>query len=87
LVASSAQATQPDDRKGVRLCLAPLLGADHPKVAHRVDSRAIYDTGRLADAAEGVTAFLEKRPARWTLTPGRDLPDWFPFAPESPNAQ
>ena len=67
-----------------RQLLWQMLGADHPMVAHRVDSRAIYDTGRLADAAEGVSSFLEKRPAEWTLTPGHDLPDWFPFSPEPP---
>lgn len=32
-------------------------------------------------------SFLDSRPAQWTLTPGHDLPDWFPFAPEPPNAQ
>ena len=69
-----------------RQLLWQMLGADHPMAAHRVDSRAIYDTGRLADAAEGVTAFLEKRPARWTLTPSNDLPDWFPWRPEPPYA-
>jgi enoyl-CoA hydratase/carnithine racemase len=56
-----------------------MLGAAHPMEAHRVDSRAIAQTGRLADAAEGVTAFLEKRPARWSLAPSRDLPDWYPW--------
>lgn len=35
--------------------------ADHPLVAHRIDARAIYGTGRMADAAQGVAAFLEKR--------------------------
>ena len=39
-----------------------MLGVDHPMEAHRIDSRAIYDTGRMADSAEGVAAFLEKRP-------------------------
>jgi hypothetical protein len=54
--------------------------------AHRIDSRAIYDTGRMADAAEGVAAFLEKRPARWSLAPSTDLPDWFPWRAEPPYA-
>jgi hypothetical protein len=55
--------------------------------AHQIDSRAIYDTGRLADAAEGIAAFLEKRPASWTLRPSEDLPDWFPWRPEPPYAE
>jgi enoyl-CoA hydratase/carnithine racemase len=63
-----------------------MLGADHPMEAHRIDSRAIYETGRMADAAEGVAAFLEKRPARWTLAPSKDLPGWFPWRPEPPYA-
>jgi enoyl-CoA hydratase/carnithine racemase len=69
-----------------RQLLWQMLGADHPMEAHRVDSRAIYDTGRMADAAEGVTAFLERRRARWSLTPSHDLPDWFPWRPEPPYA-
>ncbi|MDH3296312.1 MAG: crotonase/enoyl-CoA hydratase family protein [Acidimicrobiia bacterium] len=54
------------------------LTFDHPMEAHRVDSRAIQALGRLADAKEGVTSFLEKRPAEWSLRPSRDLPDIFP---------
>jgi enoyl-CoA hydratase/carnithine racemase len=63
-----------------------MLGATHPMEAHRIDSRAIYDTGRMADAAEGVAAFLEKRPAHWSLAPSNDLPDWFPWRAEPPYA-
>ncbi len=67
-----------------RQLLWQMLGAGHPMEAHRVDSKAIYDTSRMADAAEGIGAFLDKRPARWSLKPSRDLPDWFPFAEEPP---
>src|SRR5215469_16715931 len=49
-----------------RQLLWQMLGADHPMVAHRIESQAIFDTGRMADSAEGVAAFLEKREPRWT---------------------
>jgi enoyl-CoA hydratase/carnithine racemase len=46
-----------------RQMLWQMLGAGHPMQAHRAESRALYARGRSADAAEGVAAFLEKRPA------------------------
>lgn len=55
-----------------------MLGENHPMAAHRVDSRAIMERGRSADAAEGVSSFLEKRPANFTLGVANDLPDIFP---------
>ena len=44
-----------------------MLGADHPMEAHKVDSKGIYARGKSADVKEGVTAFLEKRPARFPM--------------------
>jgi enoyl-CoA hydratase/carnithine racemase len=56
-----------------------MLGADHPMEAHKVDSRGVYSTGRSPDAFEGVTAFLEKRPASWQMAPSNDMPEWYPW--------
>ena len=56
-----------------------MLGADHPMEAHKLDSRGVYHLGRAADAKEGVSAFLEKRPARFPDRPSRDLPSFFPW--------
>ncbi|MGZ4740347.1 MAG: crotonase/enoyl-CoA hydratase family protein [Ilumatobacteraceae bacterium] len=61
-----------------RRMLWSMLTADHPMEAHRVDSRAILQRGRSADAREGVESFLEKRPAVFTDRVSDGLPDVFP---------
>jgi enoyl-CoA hydratase/carnithine racemase len=63
----------------IRQMLWRMLCAEHPMEAHRVESIAVSETGRMADAREGITAFLEKRPASWKLSPSRDTPDWYPW--------
>jgi hypothetical protein len=55
-----------------------MLGASHPMEAHRADSRAMFYRGQSADAREGVTAFLEKRPAQFADRVGDGLPEVFP---------
>lgn len=62
-----------------RQMLWRMLGADHPMEAHKVDSRAIYHTGRSADAREGITSFLEKRPAKFTDKPSSAMPPFYPW--------
>jgi hypothetical protein len=54
------------------------LGFSHPMDAHRADSRAMFSRGQSADAVEGVTSFLEKRPAVFPDRVSDGLPDVFP---------
>jgi enoyl-CoA hydratase/carnithine racemase len=72
-----------DNTSGVSVALSRqmlwrMLGASHPMDAHRVDSRGIQMRGRSADAHEGVSSFLEKRPARFADSVAGGLPDIFP---------
>ena len=72
-----------DNTSGVSVALSRqmlwrMLGASHPMDAHRADSRGIQMRGRSADAHEGVTSFLEKRPARFSDSVVDALPDIFP---------
>ena len=55
-----------------------MLGADHPMAAHRADSRAMFSRGQSADAREGVTSFLEKRPASYPDKVSDGLPELYP---------
>jgi enoyl-CoA hydratase/carnithine racemase len=73
-----------DNTSGVSVALSrqmlwKMLGADHPMEAHKIDSRGIHEMGRSADVREGVTAFLEKRPARFPMRPSTDMPAYFPW--------
>jgi len=59
-----------------------MLGAEHPMLAHRADSRAMFSRGQSGDAVEGVTSFLEKRPASYPDKVSAGWPDVFPHIEE-----
>ena len=70
-----AENTSPVSNALARQLIWRMAGAPHPMIAHRADSRAVQARGASKDAVEGVTSFLEKRPATWPNTVSGDLPD------------
>jgi enoyl-CoA hydratase/carnithine racemase len=73
-----AENTAPVSVALARQLMWRMLGAEHPMLAHRADSRGMFHRGRSADAAEGITSFLEKRPARYPDQVSDGLPDIMP---------
>lgn len=69
-----------------RQMLWRMLGADHPMEAHKIDSRGIVARGASDDAREGVTSFLEKRPAAFPMRVSDGMPDFYPWWEERPFA-
>jgi enoyl-CoA hydratase/carnithine racemase len=62
-----------------RAMLWRLPSAPHPMHAHRIDSRAIYTRSRSGDATEGISSFLEKRPATYPDRVASDMPGFYPW--------
>jgi enoyl-CoA hydratase/carnithine racemase len=68
-----------------RQLLWSMLGAASPWDAHRAESRALMELGDGPDAAEGVQAFLEKRPPGFTAPLGDGPVGGVPRWPEPPD--
>ncbi|MBL4791854.1 crotonase/enoyl-CoA hydratase family protein [Citromicrobium bathyomarinum] len=62
-----------------RAMLWRLSAAEHPMMAHRIDSRAIYRLSRGQDAKEGIASFLEKRAPDFPGNVTTDMPDFYPW--------
>jgi len=55
------------------------LAEGDPQSVHLIDSRVFFWAGKNKDAYEGVQSFLEKRPPQFSLSPTKDLPDFYPW--------
>lgn len=58
-----------------RMYLEGQGGIEPLRRAHRLESRMLQVMGASADAREGVTSFMEKRPARFPMKVSQDLPE------------
>ena len=74
-----AENTAPVSVALARQLMWRMLGAEHPMVAHRADSRGMFARGQSADAVEGVTAFLEKRAAEFPDLVSDGVPEVMPW--------
>jgi len=74
-----AENTAPVSVALARQLMWRMLGAEHPMLAHRADSRGMFERGQSADAVEGITAFLEKRPANFPDQVSDGLPEIMPW--------
>jgi enoyl-CoA hydratase/carnithine racemase len=55
------------------------LESSGPYDAHVIESKAIDSRGASQDAKEGVSSFLEKRPAKFKNKVSSDMPKFFPW--------
>jgi enoyl-CoA hydratase/carnithine racemase len=74
-----AENTAPVSVALARQLMWRMLGAEHPMLAHRADSRGMFERGQSEDAVEGITAFLEKRPANFPDQVSDGLPEIMPW--------
>lgn len=68
----------------IRQLMWSMLGASHPMEAHRIESKGFHWLGQRPDAEEGINAFLEKRDPQFSMSPYRDMPDFYPWSEEPP---
>lgn len=79
LAKEMAENASPVSNTVLRHMMWKMLGASDPIEAHRIDTMGIDVIGSSPDAAEGVTAFLEKRKPNFPGKVSTDLPGYFPW--------
>jgi len=62
-----------------RQMLYRMMTESHPMASNIVESAALPFTVHSADAREGVDSFIEKRPAKFSMRPSKDMPDFYPW--------
>ena len=78
----AADITQNTSAISVALCrqlLWKMQKAEHPMDAHKLESKTLLWSFKQADMREGVNAFFEKRAPHFTMKPGSDMPDFYPW--------
>lgn len=78
LAGEIAEHAAPVSVAAARRMLWRMLGEAHPMAAHRIDSEVMLRRGMSDDAREGVTSFLEKRPATFADLVSDGLPEPIP---------
>lgn len=63
----------------IRQALYRMSALDSPEGAFQLDSKLIAGIGSSPDALEGVTSFLERRPATFPGLVSKDQPDFLPW--------
>lgn len=66
----------------VALCrqmLWQMLGAGHPMDAHIIESKSLNWIFGMPDAREGISSYLEKRPAAFPMKLSKDMPPFYPW--------
>lgn len=79
-----AQNSAPVSVAMMRHMMWTMLGADHPMEAHRIESKVFHWIGQQPDAKEGINSFLEKRLPNYSMSPYKDVPEFFPWISEPP---
>ena len=78
LAAEIARDTAPVSVAVTKWLLWGLAAESDVERAEDVEARAFWWTGTQPDAREGVRAFLDRRPPRWSMRPSTDMPDFLP---------